>query len=326
MILSGPRLICFAFFCLPFFIHGQKFHYDSSFIKEYEKNNVAELYGGDYSTHFNFSDPKSYKSNFRLAANSSGYLGVYVNYKWASLKYSFAIPGTELDRDTKFKYTSLRYRFSGRKKIFHLFYDTYNGFLIPVENIKDSFRVFEDISFRNMGVDFYYYFNAKKYSYYAANNFSERQIKSAGSLFIMLTPMLNKIKWKNPSRDLITDSLTYDVLSSNPKWFSFAYRLGYTYNFAVKQGKWSIVPALLLGIGFRKELTTYNNGIQLVTDIRAHINAGYNGDNFYYYLTAKWGNLQTNLLVKNMHQVDQNISLTAGYRFRSLKKKILGIL
>jgi len=311
---------------LPFIGEAQKFKIDTSYIKIFEKNNVAEIYTGDYSTHFNFSDPRSFKSNFRLAANSSGYLGVYLNYKWASLNYSFAIPGTQLDRDTKFIYTSLRYRFSGRRDILHLFYDTYNGFLIPVGKFKDSFQVFEDIRFRNTGLDYYHYFNAKKYSYYAAKNFSERQLKSAGSFLIMITPMLNQIKWENPSRDLITDSLTYVILSKNPEWFSFVSRAGYTYNFIWKQGRWSIVPTLLLGIGFRKELTVYKNGVQLVTDIRTLVNAGYNGNNFYYYLTAKWGNLQTNLLIKSMHQVDQNISITAGYRFHSLKKKILGIL
>jgi hypothetical protein len=320
------RLFIWGVLFLPFIGRGQKFKPDTSYIKIFEKNNVAELYTGDYSTHFNFSDPRSFKSNFKLVANSSGYMGAYLNYKWASLKYSFAIPGTELDRDTKFKYMSLRYRFSGRRKILHLFYDTYNGFLIPVGNIKDSFRVFEDIRFRNTGFDFYYFFNARKFSYYAANNFSERQIRSAGSLLIMITPMLNKISWKNPSTDLITDSLTYEILSKNPEWFSFVSRAGYTYNFTWKQGKWSIVPTLLLGVGLRKELNINKNGIQLVSDIRTLVNAGYNGNNFYCYLTAKWGNLQTNLLIKNMHQVDQNISITAGYRFHSLKKKILGIL
>lgn len=326
MKISGWLFFLYGFLFTPILAGAQRFRIDTSYIKIFKRTNIAEIYGGDHSTHFNFSDRHVFKSNFRLVANSSAYIGGYFNYKWLSLKYSFALPGTELEKDTKFKYTSLGYRFSGRRKIVHLFYDTYNGLLIPVGNRKDSFETFRDIRFWDAGLDFYYFFNAKKYSYYAANNFSERQLKPAGSFLIMITPMFQKINWEHPSRDLIRDSLTYDLLSTDPGWFSFISRAGYTYNFVWHHGKWSIAPVLLVGAGFMKEINTEKNGLQWVSDIRTWIKAGYNGRTYYVYLNAKWGTLQTNLLIKTMHQVDDNISITAGYRFESLNKKILGIL
>lgn len=236
------------------------------------------------------------------------------------------MPGTELDKNVKLQYTSLGLNFGGKQMRFRPFYESYNGLLIPVQKLKDSFNIFQGIQFTSAGFDYYFFTNTKLFSFSAAKSFSLKQVKSAGSVFLMATPSWQKINWKNPSRELLTDSATFRLLSQSPEWISLIARIGYTYNFVLDNGKWIIAPAVLAGAGLLREINTSDRTLQPVTNAQAWLNAGYNGPGYYFYLHASWNNLQTNLLIKNMNQVNTNFSLTAGYRFYNFHKKILGLL
>lgn len=299
---------------------------DSNYIYRFEKRNVVELYPGISSTKFNFTNPGELKNDYRLVANRSGNIGVYLGYKWVTLKYSWAIPGTQLDKNVKLQYTSLGFNFRIKKWSIRPFYNLYNGLLLPQKPRSGDFKPIRDIKFSDAGVDFFYFFRTSKFSIGAANSFSEKQIKSYGSFFLKLTPMWQKINWQSPSHELITDSTTYMLLADDPEWVSLIARIGYNHNFSFRKGKWSIAPFLILGGGALREINTGIHHLQLVTDVQGGIRAGYNGHHYYIYLNARWGNLQTNLIIKNMHQVNTNLSITGGYRFKSLKKKIMGIL
>jgi len=210
---------------------------------------------------------------------------------------------------------------------FHPFYESYNGLLIPKQQKRpDSFTIFRGIQFTTIGIDYYYFTNTKLFSFSAARSFSVNQVRSSGSVFSMITPAWQKINWKDPSRDLLTDSSTYDLLSQDPEWISLIVRVGYTYNFILQQGKWIIAPAILTGGGLIKEINIPGSKLQPIINLQAWLNAGYNGPDYYFYFHAWWSNTQTNLLIKNMNQVNTNFSITAGYRFHNFRKKILGLL
>jgi hypothetical protein len=319
------RMLCGICIFLIFSIFSEGQSVDSNYIRQFDKKNIVEVYPGLYITQFNFTNPGERKNDYKLVANSSGYVSTYMSYKWISFKYSWAMPGTKLNEDAKLDYTSLGIRFGNRRLSFHPFYDSYYGLLIRGKKHTRDFEPFRNIQFSDIGIDIYYYTNLKRFSF-SATHFSQSQIKSAGSYFIMATPLWQKIDWKNPSMDLISDSATYSLLSSNPEWISFVARAGYSYNFSLKNGKWSIAPSLLFGGGALREVHTGNKSLQGVTDVQAWLSAGYNGTPFYFYLKGFWDNLQTNLFIKNLHQVNANLSITGGYRFASLKKKIFWIL
>jgi Domain of unknown function (DUF4421) len=307
-------------------LFAQQTKVDTNYIHTYIKKNVIEISPGIYSTHFNFTNPGERKNNYRLDVNSSGYAGVYLNYKWLSLNYSFAMPGTQLDKNVKLNYKSFSFSFGERRLQFHPFYDSYNGLLIPEQKHKDSFEIFRGITFRDAGIDLFYYTNSNHFSFYTAQGFSEQQMKSSGSVFLMATPLWQKVNWKNPSRNLIIDSTTYTLLSQEPQWASFIARVGYIYNFSFQKGKWCVIPAVLLGAGWLRELNTPVKKLKVVTDIQTWLKAGYNGPDYYFYFNSSWDNLQTNLFIKNLHQVNSNFSITAGIRFQNFKKKIFKIL
>ena len=175
---------------------------DSNYIRAFERTNIIEIYPGIYSTHFNFSNRRQRKNDYSLVANSNAHISTNINYKWISLRYSWAMPGTQLDKNVKLQYTSLGANFGGKQMRFRPFYESYNGLLVPVQKIKDSFDIFEGIQFTSAGFDYYFFTNTKLFSFKAANSFSAKQVKSAGSVFLMVTPSWQKINWKTPSRDI----------------------------------------------------------------------------------------------------------------------------
>lgn len=307
-------------------VFGQRQFTDTNYIHEFSKTNVIEIYPGIYSTHFDFTHSGQRKYDYSLVANSSLHISTNLNYKWLSLKYSWAMPGTQLDRNVKLQYTSLGLNLGIRQMRFHPFYESYNGLLIPKQTKNDSFRIFRGIQFTDAGFDYYFFTNTKNFSFNAARSFSVNQVKSAGSVFLLATPAWQKINWKAPSRYLITDSSTYNLLSQDPEWISLITRVGYTYNFILQNGKWIIAPAMVTGAGLLKEINIHGSKLQPITNLQAWLNAGYNGPGYYFYLHAWWNNLQTNLLIKNMNQVNTNFSITAGYRFHNFRKKMLGVL
>lgn len=298
---------------------------DSNFVHTFPSRNDVELYSGVYSTHFQFDKGDDRKHRFGLAVNSSAYIGVNVDYKWLSFRISTAMPGTQLDNKVKQKYTSLKFGFGSEKLQFRPFFDQYNGLLIP-DGHRNTFTNFKDIRFYDAGLDMYYFFNSSRFSYRTANAFSELQTRSAGTWFAMVTPMWQRISWKKPSGGLVSDSATYKLLTAGPSWVSLLARVGYGYNFSLRNGLWMICPRVAVGGGALREVNRKNAGIQLASDLQAVISGGYNGNKYYMYMNAQWEKGQANLLIRNMTEKNTGVSLTMGLRFGNLEKKILGIL
>lgn len=298
---------------------------DSSFVQEFEKPNVIEWNTGTYGTGFNFRSYGNRTGDFRLAANSNAFTGVYLNYKWVSLSYYWAIPGTELSRNIRLKQTSFSFRFNRNRFSLIPFYRFYNGLLLENRKNKRAFNAFRNMQVNDAGVRLFYYSNPSKYSYKAGSSFSERQLKSAGGVILMAVPEWQHINWKSPSHALVKDSATYRLLASDPQWASVLLGVGYNHNFVLMKGRWVFSPAIILGAGLLKE-TNNRNPVQRLFNLQAAMTAGYSGDLLYGYVNANWQWSQTHLIVKKLNVLDHGISLTVGYRFKNLPKKILGLL
>ncbi|SFM57776.1 protein of unknown function [Chitinophaga sp. YR627] len=298
-------------------------HVDTNYIRSYERKNMLEVYTGIYNTEFSFTHRHDRRKNFRLKVNSSSYLGADISYKWLYLQYSFNVPGTQLDNRNKFNYKLIRFQFGNRRLSFQPFYNYYNGLLIPTTHRRD-FEPFQGIAISNAGFDLYYT-NSRRFSSSAASIFSEKQVSPAGAVFFSFTPVWQQIHWKKPSPQLVPDTMTFKLLSSNPEWISVLPGIGYSYNFVPHRG-WIIAPAILLKLGVLNEIHPDNDGLQLLNDEQFWLNTGYSNERFYIYLNLAFERESSNLLLKDMTRVDMSASITAGMRFYSLKKKILRIL
>ena len=125
-----------------FFSFAQEPIADTNYIHEFAKTNVIEIYPGIYSTRFDFTNFGQRKYDYSLVANSSAHISTNLNYKWLSLKYSWAKPGTQLDRNVKLQYTSLGLNLGIKQMRFHPFYESYNGLLIPKQKKNDALESF----------------------------------------------------------------------------------------------------------------------------------------------------------------------------------------
>src|ERR1019366_3615779 len=99
--------ILISIFFIVFIHHAsfaQNHPVDSNYIQAFDRKNIIEIYPGIYSTHFNFSNRRQRKNDYSLVANSNAHISTNINYKWLSLRYSWAMPGTQLDEKVKLKY------------------------------------------------------------------------------------------------------------------------------------------------------------------------------------------------------------------------------
>lgn len=299
---------------------------DSNYIKKFDKENVIEIFTGSYSNGINFTNSFRSRPDFRLIANSNAYMGMYINYKWLSAKYSWAIPGTSLDKNAKLKFTDIQFRFNTKSSSFHPFFESYNGLLYQLHWHNRKYQPIKNINFICTGFDYYYYLSKKNFSQSAANQFSELQTKSNGSVFILAEPQYQNIRWNNPSASLIRDTAIYQLLSSRPKWISCIADFGYQYNVILGKGIYSLSPAFALGGGILKETNIGLRSFGTILNYCGWLNLGYNGTPLYGYFNIGTYYAHSNLLFRQMNKKSTDMSLTLGYRFAHFSRKLFSIL
>ncbi|MGJ7031418.1 DUF4421 family protein [Niabella hirudinis] len=298
---------------------------DTAFIAGFDRENTVEVYPGYYTTRFNFAGFGKRPAQFRLTANTNAYAGFFVNYKWLSFQYAWGIPGTELAKGIRLKHASFSFQYNRPRVRFYPFFDGYDGLLLQTAKRHPRFDSFRGMQLLRAGVRSYYFTNTGRYAYRAGLSFSERQLRSAGGFIFNATPQWQQINWKNPSRALIRDSVTYHLLASDPQWLSLVAGAGYNYNWVFNDGKWVVSPAVIGGIGGIKELNN-TRLVQPMLNLQGWINAGYSGPVFYACINGSIQTSQTHLLVRKLNTRDDELFLTLGYRFKSHSKKVLGLL
>ncbi|SDE14160.1 DUF4421 family protein [Niabella drilacis] len=298
---------------------------DTAFIAGFDRENTIEAYPGYYTTRFSFEGYGKRPAAFRLTANSNAYTGFFINYKWLSFQYAWGIPGTELAKGIRLKHASFSFRYNRPRVSFYPFFDGYDGLLLRTAKRHPRFDSFRGMQLFRAGVRTYYFTNTEHYTYRAGLSFAERQLRPAGGFIFNMIPQWQQINWKTPSRALIRDSVTYRLLASDPQWISLVAGGGYNYNWVFNRGAWIVSPAVIGGIGGLRELNNARS-VQPMLNLQAWVNAGYSGPVFYAYINGSIQASQTHLIVRKLNTMDDEVSLTLGYRFKGHSKKILGML
>lgn len=131
----------------------------------------------------------------------------------------------------------------GRKYAFDLFIQRYKGFYMENEKVKSDYVLCPDLQVHQYGVNAEYIFNNKRFSYKAAFNQSERQLRSAGSLLLGGGIYFSDIR---------SDSSFVYGERNDLKNFQFGVSIGYAYTWVL--GKhWHITAAATTGINFGSE-------------------------------------------------------------------------
>lgn len=110
--------------------------------------------------------------------------GISVNNTFISFAYGY---GFNFLRDKKYgdtKSFDVQFHSYGRKYAFDIFFQKYKGFYFEDEKIDDVAFLAPDLRIDKYGVYGEYVFNGNKFSYGAAFDQSEKQLKSAGSFLL----------------------------------------------------------------------------------------------------------------------------------------------
>ncbi len=270
------------------------------------------------------------ENSLKFQPNGQTNVGLGFNYKWIGIGMAFSLPFMNKDNDI-YGETS---RFDFQLNLFSRFYgisayfQNYKGF--HLENQKDflsqpgiNYPYLDDLQSFSLGIEAFYFFNNKKFSYKAAFIRNEVQKKSAGGFILGAFYKLSAIS--APSGFIpneLPDSLNQVFNIDGYVTSSFGLSFGYAYTFKLFKRAFVNISAVP-GIGSRN-LTIYktNEGQESIQDATGNFTArfsfGYEGKRLY------WG-LASIISVESFKYETIDISASTGYvRFYVGKRFDLG--
>jgi len=152
-----------------------------------EKLNIALFFLNNKSD-FLLTGDKSARINY--APNDYGVLGISVRLNWLGLAFGYAPKNLQENLKGTTTYTNFKLNSYGKKMGFDIYYLDYSGFFL--ENTKEVFGanyvpkhyIRPDLNTLNIGANYYYIFNHKRYSYRSTFIQNEIQKHSAGSFLL----------------------------------------------------------------------------------------------------------------------------------------------
>ena len=186
-------------------------------------------------------------------------LGVYFGWRWIFLGYTFDVEDLFGGNKNKTKKKEMSLNIYSSKFGIDLYYrKTGNDFkLRSIDGFHQDFKELQNIQFDGLkstinGVNAYWIFNHKKFSYPAAYSQSTNQRRSAGSFMAGFSYSQHKISFdceKLPAP--ILQQLSPSLRFNHIKYSDYSLGFGYGYNWVFAKN-WVSNLSLLPGIGYKK--------------------------------------------------------------------------
>ena len=215
----------------------------STWYEHYQLGNNA----GTESQYLNFSPSLGTK------------LGVYFGWRWIFLGYTFDVEDLFGGNKNKSKKKEMSLNIYSSKFGIDLYYrKTGNDFkLRSIDGFHQDFKELQNIQFDGLkstinGMNAYWIFNHKKFSYPAAYSQSTNQRRSAGSFMAGFSYSQHKISFdceKLPAP--ILQQLSPSLRFNHIKYSDYSLGFGYGYNWVFAKN-WVSNLSLLPGIGYKK--------------------------------------------------------------------------
>jgi len=307
---------------------------DTNYIKEFVKdNNIKSISGTNRSIFvFNHISDDQMLNKRRIEANTSAFTGINFVYKWLSLEYDWVLPHTAVDNNYSEARVGSFHAFQlGKRFGFEGDYQKYSGLVLPVKDRRGAFDHFNNVNYKSYSLNLYYFFNFRRFSYNSAYKYSYLQARSAGSIILLLSPLYQSFSVNDTVSANISarDKRFIEIIQQQPKWFTLLSRVGYSYNFILDKGTWSINPSFLLGVGAETPLNNsriFDRSLGLVNSYQARLNGGYNGDNFFIFLNLILDKTIYHLDNTQLNTINNFYAFNIGWRFKGLKKNVLWVL
>lgn len=250
-------------FILPHFCLGQ---IDTTYIKPFDNKLSIRTY---LSMKFLSMEQETGGEIKKFMPNTpmSLGLGVSVNNTIINLSYGHGLSFMKDAEKGKTKALDFQIHNYGRKFIIDLFIQKYHGFYTS-DNLDKNIQLYPDLNIQQYGAFGQYVFNNKKFSYKAAFNQNERQLKSAGSFLLGGGIYFTKIG---------SDSSFVHKSRNSLRNFQFGVSGGYAYTWAINK-RWFTSGSITTGINFGTERINDfgKQKIEIYPTFFPRISAGYN--------------------------------------------------
>ncbi len=210
--------------------------------------------------HYQLGNNAGTESQFLNFSPSLGTkLGVYFGWRWIFLGYTFDVEDLFGGKKNKSNKKEMSLNIYSSKFGIDLYYrKTGNDFkLRSIDGFPQEFQSSQNIPFDGLrstinGVNAYWIFNHKKFSYPAAYSQSTNQRRSAGSFMAGFSYSRHNISFdceKLPAP--ILQQLSPSLRFNHIKYSDYSFGFGYGYNWVFAKN-WVSNLSLLPGIGFKK--------------------------------------------------------------------------
>lgn len=243
---------------------------DSTYIGSFKQEYAIRPYLIEQFTALSHQDKDDEEISYK--PNTPYGIGLGITYKKFSISGSY---GFDFMRDKKkgnTKSIDFQYHYYGRKFVLDLFLQDYKGLFTDNDEKDGVYTHYPDIHLKQYGAFAQYVFNGNKFSYRAAFDQDEKQLKSVGSFLLGGGIYFNEAK---------ADSSMVFVDKNYLSNFQFGISLGYAYTWVINKRVY-ISGSLAVGanIGaesidkFRKEKA------KIYPTIFPRFSAGYNHDSW----------------------------------------------
>jgi hypothetical protein len=279
---------------------------DSSYIKQFEHKLAVRAYlGQDYlmmTQEFSQSLDKTFTPNSSIKIG----FGFSLNNTILDLSYGLNLWNEKKKGATRsFDFQIHNY---GRKFVFDLFFQRYQGFY---NDDSKNIEIYPDLRIRNYGISGLFILNNHKYSYKAAFNQSEKQLKSAGSFLLGIGLYHIKID---------SDSSFIYKQENDLSCFQLGINAGYAYTWTLSK-YWDISASstLGLGLGIRNTREREKWKFEISPMVFPRITAGYNRNDWSIGFSII-GNITFPAMSR-----DENISILSGRSLVTYTKRFKSI-
>ena len=290
IILSGK------FLCAQSTYRRPEMKIDTNYVDSYYKDLIVRLYTADKGNLVLISD-RINDLSVKYRSNDHFKVGMGVNYKWFGLKIGAEIPFVSTNENKYGRSSSLGLQsyLIARRFIVDVVALKTHGYYLTLhgrnsDELTDNdliYQIRKDIQTTNVGVNFIYVLNYQRFSYKAAFNQTDLQLKSAGS--IIFGGGVSSFKIQGDSV-LIAQELTSEYFKDWQGLYNFhSYGMygsaGYAYSY-VPFRKAIITCSLMAELGMRYnnlKFDTSSNNSQTKPGLggEVRISGGYHFPGFY---------------------------------------------
>lgn len=232
--------------------------------------------------------------------NDYGVLGISVRLNWLGLAFGYAPKNLQENFKGTTSYTNIKLSSYGKKMGFDIYYLDYSGFYlnntkeILGSNYTARHYIRPDLNTLNIGANYYYIFNHKRYSYRSTFIQNEIQKHSAGSF--LLNGSLNYFNLSADSSIVPKQGDT--IFSADAKikkgdFYNLSIMPGYGHTFVVKE-RFFITISVCGGLNLQQQHYTGEasdqshvfNEFVFIPRAMARSGIGYNSPTFFTGFTA----------------------------------------